>query len=167
MKKIIIIIVVLFLDSCGSSKTATQVNTQDKPEIVNSEVIVKAPVKVEPTPKVVEASVTKDTLFIALTDPSDIEKGKNLFNNNACSTCHRTDAGGMIGPNLTDEHTISGCNFEDIYTIIAKGKTNSGMNAYEKQLSKKEIQQVTSYILTLQGTTPEKPKRPQGEPCTE
>ena len=41
------------------------------------------------------------------------------------------------------------------------------MIAWEQSLSKKEIQQLTSYILTLKDTTPEKPKRPEGELCNE
>ncbi len=160
MKKIIIFIAIILLDSCGSSKTSTQ----DKPVVSNSEVIA---VNNKPISKIIEKPQPKDTLFVALTNPSDIKKGKELFNNNACSACHRTDAGGMIGPNLTDEYTISGCDFEGIYTSISKGKPNTGMQAYEKQLSKKEIQQITSYILTLKGTSPKEPKRPEGERCTE
>jgi cytochrome c oxidase cbb3-type subunit 3 len=41
------------------------------------------------------------------------------------------------------------------------------MIAWEQTINKKEIQQLTSYILTLQGSTPERPKRPEGEFCTE
>ena len=41
--------------------------------------------------------------FVNLTDAGDIAAGKTLFDAN-CVACHRADAGGAIGPNLTDNN---------------------------------------------------------------
>jgi len=166
MKNITIILVFIFLNSCSSSKMSTQTNTQDKPAITNSEVTHTVPVKDEST-IIVEKSQTKDTHLVVLTDATDIKKGEELFTNKTCTACHFNDGGGSIGPNLTDAFTISGCSFEDIFNVISKGgRPGKGMIAWEQYLSEKEIQQLTSYIVTLQGTTPEEPKRPEGEPCS-
>ena len=97
---------------------------------------------------------------------SDIENGKKLFSL-SCTACHLDDGGGLIGPNLTDAYTISGCSFEEIATVIAKGTPNKGMYAWEQILNKKEILQLTSYIISLKGTTPKQPKHPEGELCSE
>lgn len=168
MKNNLILFIAILLLSCGSSQTSTQNISQDKPKITNSEAAITPKIKDEPKQEVVVKPQVKDDYFIALTDPKDVAKGEELFTAKVCSACHLTDGGGLIGPNLTDRYTISGCDYESIFTVIAKGgRPGKGMIAWEQTLSKKEIQQLTSYILTLQGTTPEEPKRPEGEPCNE
>ena len=105
-----------------------------------------------------------DANLVALTDPADIEKGKELFTTKTCTACHLADAGGSIGPNLTDEYWILGGGFKNIFNTIAKGgRPGKGMIAWEATISQKERQQLTSYILTLQGTTPATPKAPEGD----
>ncbi|PID71022.1 MAG: cytochrome C oxidase subunit III [Flavobacteriales bacterium] len=99
-----------------------------------------------------------------LTDAADIAKGKELFASKTCTACHLSDGGGSIGPNLTDEYWILGGGFSNIMNTIAKGgRPGKGMVAWESTISQKERQQIASYILTLQGTTPANPKEPQGE----
>ena len=105
-----------------------------------------------------------DANLVALTDAVDIQKGKELFTTKTCTACHLADGGGSIGPNLTDEHWILGGGFKNIFNTIAKGgRPGKGMIAWEGTISQKERQQLTSYILTLQGTTPATPKAPEGE----
>ncbi|MCA1752002.1 MAG: hypothetical protein LC670_09470, partial [Flavobacteriales bacterium] len=43
------------------------------------------------------------------------------------------------------------------------GVPTKGMISWQTQLRPKEMAQVTSYIKTLEGTTPAAPKEPQGE----
>jgi len=105
-----------------------------------------------------------DANLVALTDPADIQKGKELFASKTCTVCHLADAGGSIGPNLTDEYWILGGGFKNIFNTIAKGgRPGKGMIAWEATISQKERQQLASYILSIQGTTPATPKAPQGE----
>ena len=108
-----------------------------------------------------------DANLVALTDPADIQKGKELFASKTCTACHLTDAGGSIGPNLTDEYWILGGGFKNIYNTIAKGgRPGKGMIAWEATLSQLERQQLASYILSIQGTSPATPKAPEGEVWT-
>lgn len=105
-----------------------------------------------------------DANLVALTDPADIQKGKELFASKTCTACHLADAGGSIGPNLTDEYWILGGGFKNIFNTIAKGgRPGKGMIAWEATISQKERQQLASYILSIQGTTPATPKAPEGE----
>ena len=105
-----------------------------------------------------------DANLVALTDPADLEKGKELFASKTCTACHLADGGGSIGPNLTDDKWILGGGFKNIYTTIAKGgRPGKGMIAWESTINQKERQQLTSYIISIQGTTPANPKAAEGD----
>ena len=105
-----------------------------------------------------------DANLVALTDAADIAKGKELFAAKTCTACHLADGGGSIGPNLTDEYWVLGGGFKNIFHTISKGgRPGKGMIAWEANISQKERQQLASYVLSLQGTTPTTPKAPEGD----
>ncbi len=91
-----------------------------------------------------------------------LAEGKSIFEVN-CAACHAQDGGGGIGPNLTDAFWLHGGDIDDIFKVVKYGVIEKGMVPWEDQLSPAEIQSVSSYILTLVGTTPANPKDPQGE----
>lgn len=100
----------------------------------------------------------------ASTDPKDIAKGKELFASKTCTACHLADLGGSIGPNLTDNKWVLEGGFNGIFNTITKGgRPGKGMVAWENTISKEERQQLASYIISMQGTTPAKPKAAEGE----
>lgn len=104
-----------------------------------------------------EAKVTQ------LTDAADLAKGKTIFATN-CAACHRADGGGQIGPNLTDDHWIFGGSIKNLFhTISNGGRDGKGMVAWNATLKPTEIQQVASYILSLQGSNPKDAKAPDGD----
>ena len=96
-----------------------------------------------------------------LTDAADIDKGKEIFTVN-CVTCHNSDGGGGVGPNLTDKYWIHGGGIKNIFSIIKYGVPAKGMITWQTQLSPKQINQVASYVLTFEGKTPAVPKTPEG-----
>jgi len=98
-----------------------------------------------------------------LTDPADLAIGKTIFTTN-CVACHRADAGGQIGPNLTDDNWILGGGIKNVFhTITNGGRDGKGMIAWKATLKPKDIQHVASYILSLKGSNPKDPKAPEGE----
>ena len=98
-----------------------------------------------------------------LTDPADLAKGETLFTTN-CAACHRADGGGQIGPNLTDENWILKKKKKNIFhTISNGGRDGKGMIAWKGTLKPKEIQAVSSYILSLKGSNPKDAKEAEGE----
>lgn len=94
--------------------------------------------------------------------PQALESGQKIYDTN-CVACHASDGGGGIGPNLTDEYWIHGGSISDIFSIVKYGVVEKGMIPWQDQLSPEEMQNVSSYILTLVGTTPLNPKAPEGE----
>jgi cytochrome c oxidase cbb3-type subunit 3 len=109
-------------------------------------------------------SAELDTTVVALTDPASLAAGKEIFDKQ-CVACHLALGQGKIGPNLCDTFSIHGCSFKDIFKVTTIGVPEKGMISWKTQLSKDQIVQVSSYILTLQGTNPPDPKEPQGDPC--
>ena len=104
-----------------------------------------------------ESSVTR------LTAPAELAAGKAVFQAN-CIPCHRADAGGAIGPNLTDKYWLLGGGIKNIFHTITKGgRDGKGMVAWKGMLKPSEIQLVASYILSLEGSNPANPKEPQGD----
>lgn len=99
---------------------------------------------------------------VFLTDEVALEKGKALYVQN-CAACHAADGGGTVGPNLTDEYWIHGGSVQDIFRVIKYGVQEKGMIPWQDKFTPEEIQNISSYILTLQGTSPANPKSPQGE----
>jgi cytochrome c oxidase cbb3-type subunit 3 len=91
-----------------------------------------------------------------------INAGQELFAGN-CSACHAMDGGGGIGPNLTDEYWIHGGDIQSIFSVVKYGVVEKGMIPWQDQLSAEEMQQVSSYIFSIQGTATMNPKDPQGE----
>ena len=99
-----------------------------------------------------------------LSDTADLAKGKTIYEEN-CVACHKSDGGGGIGPNLTDNHWILGGGIKNVFkTINDGGRDGKGMVAWSKNgLKPSEIAQVASYVLTLQDITPAEPKEAEGD----
>ena len=104
-----------------------------------------------------------ENTVVLLDDALSIGKGKEIFITN-CVACHRVDAGGQIGPNLTDDYWILGGGIKNIFhTITNGGRDGKGMIAWKASLKPKEIQAVASYIISLKGSDPKEPKAPEGD----
>lgn len=103
---------------------------------------------------------------IALNTPEALGEGKNIYEKN-CVACHGNDGGGTVGPNLTDDFWIHGGGIKNIFKTVTEGVPAKGMISWKAQLSPKQIQSVSSYILTLQGTKPASGKAPEGDKWVE
>lgn len=98
-----------------------------------------------------------------LTAAPDLAAGKAIFTAN-CIPCHRADAGGQIGPNLTDDQWILGGGIKNVFhTLVNGGRDGKGMISWKGTLKPKQMQEVASYVLSLKGSNPKDPKAPEGE----
>ena len=98
-----------------------------------------------------------------LTEAADLSAGKTIFESN-CVACHMADGGGGIGPNLTDPNWILGGDIKSVFKTVSEGgRSGKGMIAWKQQLKPLEMAQVSSYVLTFEGTTPANPKAPEGD----
>ena len=122
----------------------------------------QAKIEVETYMKTAPDMMDEKTVTL-LTDPAALAEGKTIFTTN-CAACHRADAGGQIGPNLTDEQWILGGGIKNVFhTLVNGGRDGKGMIAWKGTLKPKEMQKVASYILSLKGSNPIDPKAPEGE----
>jgi len=110
-------------------------------------------------------ALVDESNVVFLEDAASISKGKNIFAQK-CVACHLSDAGGnAIGPNLTDDYWINGDgSMVEIFKVLKYGgRENSGMQSWDGELSAQKMQQVSSFVMSLRGSTPAVAKDPQGE----
>lgn len=96
-----------------------------------------------------------------LTEPARLASGKEIFIGK-CATCHGELGEGKIGPNLTDQYWLHGGDIKDIFTTVKYGVANK-MIAWEDQLLPSEMNDVASFVLSLQGSNPPGGMGPQGD----
>jgi cytochrome c oxidase cbb3-type subunit III len=105
--------------------------------------------------------------MVALTDAASLEKGKAIFEgpDNVCSSCHRPDLGGLVGPNLTDDYWLHGCSMQEIITSIKTGYPLKGMLPFGtgKPLTDEQALLVASYVKSRHGGAPPNPKPSEPE----
>jgi cytochrome c oxidase cbb3-type subunit 3 len=107
------------------------------------------------------ANLVDETTVKQVKDPATIAAGQAVFNQN-CVACHRADASGNVGPNLTDDYWLHGNKINDLFKTVKYGVLAKGMPTWEKVLSPIQISDVVNYVKSLHGTNPANPKAPQG-----
>ena len=134
----------------------------DDQEMELAKEIAQAKIEVAEYMKTAPDMMDEKTVTV-LTDPADLAVGKEIYTTN-CAACHRADAGGQIGPNLTDDEWILGGGIKNIFhTLVNGGRDGKGMIAWKGTLKPKEMQKVASYIMSLKGSNPVDAKAPEGE----
>ena len=134
----------------------------DNQEMELQKEIAEAKIALEEYKKTAPDLMNADNVTL-LTDAGSLSKGKEIFDTN-CAACHKVDGGGQIGPNLTDAHWILGGGIKNVYhTLMEGGRSGKGMVAWKSILKPTELQQVASYVLSLQGTNPADAKEAEGE----
>lgn len=91
-----------------------------------------------------------------------VASGAKLFKMN-CSSCHKVDGGGQIGPNLTDSFWIHGNSSEAIAEVIKKGVLSKGMPPWDAILRPNEVQAVVAFVKSIENTNVANGKEPQGD----
>jgi cytochrome c oxidase cbb3-type subunit 3 len=107
------------------------------------------------------ANLVDETTVVLLTDAGELAKGKAIFESQ-CVTCHGASGEGKVGPNMTDKYWKHGGDIKDLFKTVKLGVSGTGMKSWKSDLSPVAMAQVTSYILTLQGTNPVGGKAPEG-----
>jgi cytochrome c oxidase cbb3-type subunit 3 len=100
-------------------------------------------------------------------DEALLAEGAQIFKQMNCFACHGNNGeGNAVGPNLTDNFWLNGCDVKSVFNTIKNGKAAKGMAPFKSQLSDAKILNVSSYILVkLKDSNPANAKSPQGEEC--
>lgn len=95
-------------------------------------------------------------------DAVELVDGREFFESQ-CAICHKADGGGLAGPNLTDEYWRNGGSVSDIYKVIKNGVQGTAMIPWDSKLNPIRLRNVTSYVMSLQGTNPPGALKPDGD----
>lgn len=107
-------------------------------------------------------TATDETLAQLAKDPATLAQGKEVFGS-TCVACHGPNAGGGIGPNLTDDAWLHGGKPANVYKSIRDGWTDKGMAAWGPQLGEERVRAVAAYVVSLRNTNVAGGKVAQGE----
>jgi len=107
------------------------------------------------------ATYTDEQVAAFARDPAKVAAGKVVFAT-YCAPCHRPDGGGLVGPNLTDDHWIHGGRPSEIMKTVTEGVLAKGMPNWGKMLKPDQVEGAVAYVQTLHGTNPANPKAPDG-----
>lgn len=97
-----------------------------------------------------------------LDDVAALSSGKDIFIK-SCAACHGMNGEGLVGPNFTDDYWIHGGGIKDLFKTVKYGVPQKGMISWQTLLDPTQMQEVSSYILSLRGTNPENQKGPEGK----
>ena len=96
-------------------------------------------------------------------DPAALAEGGEVFGE-LCALCHGNSGEGMIGPNLIDNYWLHGKGkISDIAVSIRSGIPDNGMAAWADRVPEQQILHMAAYIKSIQGTTVDNAKEPDGE----
>jgi cytochrome c oxidase cbb3-type subunit III len=109
-----------------------------------------------------QANLVDENTVEAIMDEQSVSIGKSIYDIH-CVACHGSLGEGGVGPNFADKYWIHGGDIKDLFKTIKYGVPEKGMISWQTQLRPVEMQQVASYILTLEGTNPPNGKAPEGE----
>lgn len=110
-----------------------------------------------------ELEADRATIMKYMTEePKWMTVGEVVYKAN-CVSCHGSDGGGLVGPNLTDDHWKNVRNVEDIAKVIADGAANGSMPAWKNRLSHQNLIVLTAAYVASLRDQPVSGKAPEGE----
>lgn len=109
------------------------------------------------------AGLSNETFDMMAAMDDRVAAGREVFVKH-CVACHLDDGRGLVGPNLTDEFWVHGCEPMQMYEVVTDGIAAKGMPAWMNQLGPTRVQAVVAYVMTIRDTNVAG-KAPEGEPC--
>ena len=99
---------------------------------------------------------------VEFSDAADVMANGKAIYDRECVACHAPEGQGLIGPNFTDNYWIHGGSINDIFKTVKYGVPQKGMISWQSKLTPSDMRDVSSYIMTFVGTTPQNPPPPKG-----
>ncbi|MCG8309431.1 MAG: c-type cytochrome [Cytophagales bacterium] len=92
--------------------------------------------------------------------PEVMANGKAIYDRE-CVACHAPEGQGLIGPNFTDNYWVHGGSINDIFRTVKYGVPQKGMISWQSKLTPSDMRDVSCYIMSFVGTTPQNPPPPK------
>ena len=110
-----------------------------------------------------ELKPDRETILKYMNDEDDwLTVGRVVYLTN-CVSCHGSDGGGLVGPNLTDDYWKNVRNIEDIASVIENGAANGAMPAWKNRLSHpNQVVLTAAYVGSLRKNPVSGKKGPEG-----
>jgi cytochrome c oxidase cbb3-type subunit 3 len=108
------------------------------------------------------ANSVDETTVTLLTDPASLSAGRAVYMEK-CTQCHGASAEGKIGPNLTDAYWLHKGGVADVFKSVKYGWPDKGMKSWQAEIGPLPMQQLVSYVLSLQESNPADAKDKEGE----
>ncbi len=105
--------------------------------------------------------LSEEQLRGLLTSTERIAKGREVYIQAGCATCHGGDGTGTVGPNLFDKHWLYGNTMTELQDVVAKGRAAGKMPAHDGKLSQDQITNVTIWIIDGLRKGPKPGKAPE------
>jgi cytochrome c oxidase cbb3-type subunit 3 len=106
--------------------------------------------------------VSDESLWALSKDPKALAQGQQVFTT-ICVACHKADASGSVGPNLTDRYWLHGNKPTNLHDAVTKGFQDKGMPPWGAQLGPERTRDVVAFVLSLRNTNAPGGKAPQGD----
>jgi cytochrome c oxidase cbb3-type subunit III len=104
------------------------------------------------------------TMIRMMKEPKWIGVGQSIFKAN-CVSCHGSEGGGLVGPNLCDDHYKHIKAMPDILKVLNEGLAGGAMPAWGNRFShKNDLVLLAVYVASLRGSKPVGGKSPDGSP---
>lgn len=88
---------------------------------------------------------------VAQAETDDLMQGRKTFHIH-CLQCHGQGGVGGMGPNLTDEATLHGGEYEDILNTVTNGVSGKPMRSWKNTLTPERLEQVARFVHSLKGS---------------
>ncbi|MEQ1825241.1 MAG: cbb3-type cytochrome c oxidase N-terminal domain-containing protein [Pirellula sp.] len=111
-----------------------------------------------------DLAADEKTMIQYMKDPKWVGVGQSIFKTN-CVSCHRSDGGGNIGPNLCDESFKHIKQLPDIIKVVNNGVAGGAMPGWASRMThKNDAILVSVFVASLRGAKPVNGKAPDGSP---
>jgi cytochrome c oxidase cbb3-type subunit 3 len=102
------------------------------------------------------------TLLKYMADDDWLQVGATVYTTQ-CKSCHGENGGGLVGPNLTDDHYKNVKQLVDVVRVVEEGAANGSMPAWRNRLHPNEIVLVSAYVANMRGKNLTGPRGAEGE----
>jgi cytochrome c oxidase cbb3-type subunit 3 len=115
-----------------------------------------------------ELTADRETILKYMNDePKWLKVGEVIYKTN-CVSCHKTDGGGAVGPNLTDDYWKNVRSVEGIASVIENGAANGAMPAWKNRLTHpNQVVLTAAYVASLRKKPAVGGKEPEGNKIPE